>query len=148
MNCTLSLEYEFSRDGDHFGWLNARLQAPDFTGRNVMLVQWQDLTDYAASLGQYPIDVANPVTCDWGFGEEGRYAPITRVVIAPAGQTGGLVADVSLANYFDPREGCRVGFETDYPSLSDFGNQIERMIRREATSAVLRGHKSQSGTSW
>jgi hypothetical protein len=139
MNCSLSFEYEFSRDGDDFGWLAARLETPDFTGRNGMWVQWQDVVEFAASLSQYPIEAAYPVTCEWGFGEQGRYTAITKVSVAPAGPTGGLVVHVSLADYHEPESRCQSRFETDYPSLAHFRQQIERMMRKEAASASLSG---------
>ncbi|AJP70569.1 hypothetical protein [Sphingomonas hengshuiensis] len=139
MNSTLVLEYEFSRDGDDFGWLIAKVQTPHFSGRNGMWVQWQDVGDFAASLSTYPINADNPVLGEWGFGEQGQYTEITKVGIGPKGATGALVANVSLANYYEPENRCSTCFETDYPSLSDFREEIERMLHDRTGSAVLNG---------
>ncbi len=142
MNCTLTFEYEFSSDDDDFGWLLARLQTPDFSGRNGMWVQWQDLTDFAASLSQYPFNAANPVSCEWGFGDERKFTPVTQLSFSPAGATGGLIADVFLANYYEPANFVQSRLETDYPSVAEFQHQLARMMRREVSDATLIGFKS------
>lgn len=144
MNCSLVFEYEFSRDGDDFGWLCARLQTPDFSGHNGMWVQWQDLPDFAASLSQCPIEDAKPIICDWGFSEHGRYTPIIKLSITTAGPAGRLVADVLLANYYEPANFCQAQFKTDYPSVTAFQQQIGRMMRKECTEATLSGLKVNS----
>ncbi|HEV7287147.1 hypothetical protein [Sphingomonas sp.] len=140
MNCTLTFEYEFSRDDDDFGWLLARLQTPDFSGRNGMWVQWQDLTDFAASLSQYPFNA--PAVCEWGFGEEGKFTPVTKLSLSAAGVRGGLIADVFLANYYEPANFVQSRLETDYPSVAEFQRQLARMMRREVSDATLIGSKS------
>lgn len=142
MTCTLSFEYEFSRDGYDFGWLIGRLQTPDFTGRNGMWVQWQDVVDFAAVLSRFPIEVAHPVTCDWGFSEGGQYTAITKLNVAAAGATGALVANVTLANYYEPENRCQVRFQTDYPSLTRFQHELESVMRRGTGSATLSGTKT------
>ncbi|MEG3143328.1 hypothetical protein U1839_01560 [Sphingomonas sp. RT2P30] len=139
MNCSLSFTYEFNRDGDDFGWLRAHLHTPEFSGRNGMWVQWQDVVDFAATLGRFPLTVADPVACDWGFGEKGRYTAITRLSIAPTGASGAVVAEVALANYYAPENSCRVRFDTDYPSLIRFQHEIEAMMRRDIPTATLMG---------
>jgi hypothetical protein len=139
MNSRLALAYEFSRDGDDFGWLSAEVQTPLFSGRNGMWVQWQDVGDFAASLSRYPIEIGSPVIGEWGFGESGKYSEITKVVIAPKGSTGGLAADVSLADYYEPANRCSTRFTTDYPSLDRFRKDIERMMKERIGSAVLCG---------
>lgn len=141
MNCTLTFEYEFSRDDDDFGWLIARLQTPEFSGRNGMWVQWQDLTDFAASLSRYPFDAKNPVACEWGFGEEATFTPITKLSLSAAGVSGGLSTDVFLANYYEPANFVQSRFQTDYPSVTDFQRQLESMMRREGSDATLIGSK-------
>ena len=140
MNSTFVFEYEFSRDGDDFGWLIAMVQTPQFSGRNGMWVQWQDVGDFATSLSTFPIQADSPVLCEWGFSKEGEYSEITKVNIAPKGATGALVANVSLANYYLPENRCSTHFETDYPSLSEFGEQIKRMLYNRTGSAVLNGY--------
>ena len=142
MNATLTFEYEFSRDDDDFGWLTARVETPDFSGRNGMWVQWQDIVAFGASLHRYPIEATHPLSCEWGFGEAGRYEVVTKVVIAPQGATGGLIVDVDVANYYDHRNRCRTQFLTDCPSLARFREQIETMMRREAQTAALCGTKA------
>lgn len=139
MNSTLILEYEFSRDGDDFGWLIAKVQTPHFGGRSGMWVQWQDVGDFAASLSAYPINADSPVFREWGFNEQGQYTEIIKVSIAPKGASGALVANVALANYYEPENRCSTRFETDYPSLRGFQEEIERMLRDRAGSAVLNG---------
>ncbi|MCR5870268.1 MULTISPECIES: hypothetical protein [unclassified Sphingomonas] len=141
MNCTLTFEYEFSRDDDDFGWLLARLQTPDFSGRNGMWVQWQDLTEFAASLSRYPFDAANPAACEWGFGDEAKFTPVTKLSLSAAGVRGGLIADVFLANYYEPANFAQSRFQTDYPSVTEFQRQLERMMRREGSDATLIGSK-------
>jgi len=138
MNSKLVLEYEFSRDDD-FGWLIAEVETPRFAGRNGMWVQWQDVADFAASLSRYPIEADSPALGEWGFSEQGQYTEITQVSIAPRALTGGLVAHVSLANYHEPVNRCSTCFDTDYPSLSRFQEEIERMMRDRTGSAVLHG---------
>lgn len=139
MNSKLVLEYEFSRDDDDFGWLKAAVQTPRFAGRNGMWVQWQDVGDFAASLSRYPIRVDGPVLGEWGFGRQAQYISITKVSIAPKALTGGLVAHVSLANYYEPTNRCSTSFYTDYPTLARFAEQIERMMRDRTGSAALHG---------
>ncbi|BCA60616.1 hypothetical protein [Sphingomonas sp. HMP6] len=139
MNSKLVLEYKFSRDGDAFGWLKAEVHTPRFSGRNGAWVQWQDVGDFAASLSKFPIETDSPALCEWGFGEKGQYAEITKVSIAPKALTGGLVADVSLANWYEPTQRCSTRFDTDYPSLARFQQEIERMMRERVGSAVLHG---------
>ncbi|RZF63788.1 hypothetical protein EWE75_14235 [Sphingomonas populi] len=139
MNSKLVLEYEFSPDGDDFGWLIAKVQTPQFGGRNGMWVQWQAVGDFAASLSAYPINADSPVLGEWGFGEQGQYTEITKIGIAPKGSTGGLIINVTLANYYEPENRCSTRFETDYPSLSEFREEIERMMHNRTGSAVLQG---------
>lgn len=138
VNSHLTFEYEFSRDDD-FGWLIARLETPDISGCNGMWVQWQDLDDYAAALARHPIPQGDAITRDWGFGERGSYTEVTKIMIAPAGATAALLADVSLTNYYDPRIRCRALFETDYRALSEFREQIGHMMRSRSGSATLTG---------
>jgi hypothetical protein len=104
-----------------------------------MWVQWQDLGDFAASLSRYPIAADRPALGEWGFGEQGQYTPITKVSIAPNGSSGGLVTEVSLADYYGPVNRCSTHFGTDYPSVDRFKDEIERMIRDRAGRAVLLG---------
>lgn len=139
MNCTLTFEYAFSTDDDDFGWLSARLHTPDFSGRNGMWVQWQDLLDLARSLSRYPIEAGQPVTCEWGFSEKEEYILITKLDIGPAGATGGLLAEICLRDYNAPANYCQTQFRTDYPALDAFREQIEAMMRKEASSATLNG---------
>lgn len=139
MNSNLTLKYEFSRDGDDFGWLMAQVDTPQFKGRNGMWVQWQDMTDFAALLSTYPINADSPLVEDWGFSEQEKYTEITKIAISPFGLTGGLVAEVVLANYYEPTNRCSTRFETDYPSVRRFREEIDRMMRTRAGSAVLYG---------
>jgi hypothetical protein len=139
MNSKLILEYEFSRDGDDFGWLSAEVQTPRFSGHNGMWVQWQDVGDFAASLSSYPIGADNPAIGEWGIDEQGQYIEITKVSIAPTGLTGALLADVSLANYYEPTSRCSTRFKTDYTSVDRFRADIERMMKDRTGSAVLAG---------
>ena len=39
----------------------------------------------------------------------------------------------------EPENGCRTRFETDYPALLQFQDQIERMMRERKGAAVLTG---------
>jgi hypothetical protein len=142
MNATLTFEYEFSRDDDDFGWVMVRVETPDFSGRNGTWAQWQDVREFGATLSRFPIELTNPVTCEWGFGEGRKQQVVTRVVIAPEGATGGLIVDVEIANHYDPRNRCRTRFQTDYPSVARFREQIEAMMRKEAPSAALEGTKA------
>ncbi len=137
MSGGLTLEYEFSRDGDDFGWLVARLETPDFSGRNGMFVQWQDLVEYSEALARYPIEAADPVTKEWGLGAVEDYVGITSIRIGPTGKTGGLVCDVALADYHDPQYGCRSRFATDYPAVEEFRRQLAAMMRKEVQQALL-----------
>jgi hypothetical protein len=139
MHASLALEYEFSRDGDDFGWLIARVETADFSGRNGTWVQWHDMIEYAQSLMRYPIKPAEPLVCEWGFGLNDVQTSVTKVVIGPEGATGGLVVEVDIANHYDPRNRCRTFFLTDYPALADFREQIEAMMRRHAPTAILHG---------
>ena len=141
MNATLTFEYEFSRDGDDFGWLMVRVETPDFKGRNGTWAQWQDVRDFGAALARFPIETADPVTGKWGFIDNGRDVVITKVQIAPEGPTGGLLVDVELANHYDPRNHCRTRFQTDYLGIASFREQIEMMMRKDAWSASLEGTK-------
>ena len=141
MNAGLTLEYEFSRDGDDFGWLIARVETPDFKAANGMWIQWQDVVKFGAALSTYPIEAANPVTCEWGFSQAGEYQAITKVAIAPERATGGLVVEVCLANYYDPRHRCQTRFQTDYPSVARLREQIEAMMGGEAPTAFLAGQE-------
>lgn len=145
MDGSLTFEYEFSRDGDDCGWLIARVETPDFSGTNGMWVQWQDVVEFGGALSRYPIEAANPVTCEWGFGEEGKYEVVTKVAIAPEGATGGLIVDVYLANFYDPRNRCHTRFYTDYPSITRFREQIERMMQKDALTAVLSSSMANGG---
>ncbi|MEG3152864.1 hypothetical protein U1769_23485 [Sphingomonas sp. ZT3P38] len=86
MNSNVTFEYEFSRDDDDFGWLTTRLETPDFSGRNGMWVQWQDICEFAASLTRWPLTEERPASCEWGFGEHGGYTEITKLSISPEGQ--------------------------------------------------------------
>lgn len=143
MNCTLSFRYEFSRDDDDFGWLAASLRTPQFSGRNGMWVQWQDLSEFAEALSRYPIDAAGPVECNWGFGGEGGYSPVTRVRVRPAAVTGPVAVEVLLADHYQPDDHCRTRFETDYPALLEFQRQLRLMMRREGEEAVLKGFRQE-----
>ena len=144
MNSKLILEYEFSQDGDDFGWLRAEVQTSCFSGRNGMWVQWRDVIDFAASLASYPIQADRSVTEEWGFNERGQYAEITKISITPEGLTDVLAVNVSLANYYEPASRCSICFKTDYPSLDRFRAEIEQMMRDRAGSAALFGSANAS----
>jgi hypothetical protein len=139
MNCRLDLEYEYSRDGDDFGWLVAKIVTPSFTGRNGMWVQWQDIDEFASSLSQYPIRPSDPVVVDWGFSKQGTHTSITKIAAEPAGLTGGLVITVSLANDHEPANRCSVRFETEYPALGNFVAELHHMMRERTGGAALIG---------
>jgi hypothetical protein len=141
VNSSLTLAYEFSRDGDDFGWLEASLSTPDFSARNGMWVQWQDLTSFAEELLRYPLTRESPAEAEWAVGEDGRTEAITRIVVAPAGSTGALVCFVYLANYYENADRCQVRFGTDYPSLARFADALGAMMRKEVPSAVLTGER-------
>ncbi|WP_298200151.1 hypothetical protein [Novosphingobium sp.] len=140
MNSLFVFEYEFSRDGDDVGWLIAKVQTPSFSGSNGTWVQWQDVRDFASSLSTYPINADRPAHCEWGFSEQGQYTAITKLSIAPKGATGGLVASVLLANHYVPDNRCSTFFETDYPSVSEFSEQIKRMLNNRTGGATLTGN--------
>jgi hypothetical protein len=142
MNSTLSFEYQFNSDGDDLGSLIARVETPDFSGWNSMWVQWQDIRDFASSLSSFPIEANSPLKCEWGFDKNGEYTQVTVVKIAPTGTTGALVADVYLANFYAPENRCQTLFDTDYPSLERFKNQIERMMCNRCGTATLEGMKT------
>ena len=142
MNSSLRFAYEFSRDDDDFGWLAATVATPAFSARNGMWVQWQDLEEFAVTLATYPIPEEKPLSCEWGIGKGGDYEPITRLLIGPARPAGGLLAAVLLTNYDDTRDRCQTFFQTDYPSLARFGDEIQQMMRREAPAAVLGGFRT------
>lgn len=139
MNSKLTLEYQFSRDDDDFGWLAAAVETPKFKARNGMWVQWQDIGDFAARLSTYPLQADSPVTGEWGFSEAGKYTAITKIIIAPHGSTGTVFANVSLADYDQPEVCCMTLFETDYPAPDRFREEIERMMSRRTGEAVLAG---------
>ncbi|MCJ8156099.1 hypothetical protein [Sphingomonas sp. LaA6.9] len=139
MNCTFAFEYEFSRDGDDFGWLMAHVQAPNFSRRNGMWVQWEALVDFSASLARYPIEAEKPIACEWGFSENGKYTAVTKLKVSPEGSTGGLAASVLLANYDKPEDRCQARFQTNYPSLLQFQHEIDRMMREKVGVAILTG---------
>lgn len=92
MNSSFIVAFEFSRDGDDFGWLTAEVQTPRFRGSNGMWVQWQDVSDLAEALRAHPIKQNDPVTADWGFGEASQgkavATTITGLSIEPRGKTG------------------------------------------------------------
>ena len=142
MNSKLTFGYEFSRDGDDFGWLVANVITPHFTGHNGMWVQWQDICDFAESLASFPIAIENPVNAEWGFTVQGDYFVITKISIAPSGLTGGLAARVTLANYYEPSNMCSTSFQTDYPSIELFRMQIQRMMDDRSGIAKLVGTAS------
>lgn len=144
MNSKLTLEYEFSRDDDDFGWLAAAVETPKFKARNGMWVQWQDVGDFAAALSTYPFQADSPVTGEWGFSEAEKYTAITKVIIVPNGSTGSIVVNVSLADYYQPEVCCMTLFETDYPALDRFREAIERMMSRRTGEAVLEGSAKDS----
>ena len=139
MNSKLIFGYEFSRDGDDFGWLLAEVETPHFKGRNGMWVQWQDVGDFAAALIQYPIETDSPVTGEWGFTQQGNYTEVTKVSIGPTGKSGALVTSVSLVNYYEPSIRCSTRFQTDYPAVGRFRVEIERMMQDRTGRAVLEG---------
>ncbi|MCI4654450.1 hypothetical protein [Sphingomonas aquatilis] len=143
MNSSLIVAFEFSRDGDDFGWLTAEVQTPRFRGSNGMWVQWQDVSELAEALRAYPIKQNDPITADWGFGEalQGKAVAttITGLSIEPRGKTGGLVARICLADYYKPANRCSTQFETDYPSLALFADEITRLLRERSGSATLHG---------
>jgi len=139
MNSSLVFEYEFSKDGDDFGWLKAKLDTPLFTARNGMWVQRQDVVDFAKTLKTYPIQADCPAVGDWGFGEQGKSVEITKLSISHVGLTGGLVTRVVLANYYDPTSKCSTNFKTDYPSLMRFSEEIQQMMLQRTEKATLCG---------
>lgn len=141
VNSRLTLAYEFARDGDDFGWLSAAFATPDFSGRNGTWVQWQSVVELAAGFRRYPMSEESPAEADWGFGGAGGYVSVTRIRIAPRGPLGGLIASVRLANQYDPEDCAAVRFETDYPSLARFAEELEAVMRREAESATLAGDR-------
>jgi hypothetical protein len=108
-----------------------------------MWVQWQDVSELAEALRAYPIKQNDPITADWGFGEalQGKAVAttITGLSIEPRGKTGGLVARICLADYYKPANRCSTKFETDYPSLALFADEITRLLRERSGSATLHG---------
>lgn len=75
MNSKLTFEYRFSTDGDDFGLLFASVETPRFTGTNEMWVQWQDLTDFAATLARFPIAEDDPATWNGALANRDNIPP-------------------------------------------------------------------------
>lgn len=74
-----------------------------------------------------------------GHWRRGGYAAVTKVSLGAAGATGGLIVEVLLANYYEPRNSCQTSFRTDYPSLAEFQRQLQLMMRNERAEAILGG---------
>lgn len=142
MKCQLTLKYKFSDDGDDFGWLAAELETPAFKAMNGTWVQWQDILDLSAALACYPIETVEPATGLWGFSENEQHIEVTKIVVKPLGPSGGLRVLALLANNDEPDNLCSVSFETDYPALGKFADELTTMITNRSGSAILIGWTS------
>ncbi|OYW50823.1 MAG: hypothetical protein B7Y36_11735 [Novosphingobium sp. 28-62-57] len=139
MKCQLVFRYDFSSDGDDFGWLAAQIDTPQFKAVNGTWVQWQDIEELTASLGRFPIEALEPVVGKWGFSEDGRDTEVTKIVIKPQGIASALSVHVLLANNYKPANLCSVQFVTDYPALAKFSGELRRMLQDRVGSAALDG---------
>ena len=140
MKAQLIIRYDFSRDDDDFGWLHAELITLKVSGKAGFWVQWQDIEDWASELADLPMRGGAESQADWGQTESdgSNYQPVIKTVVKVGG-TGTLEVIVSLGDYLDPRVHCQSVFETDFPALHNFADELDRLMRREATEAVLVG---------
>ena len=135
---SLTVTYQHSLDDD-FGRLRLALATEDFSGRGGFWVQWQDVEEFAASLGAYPLPVASPPIAQWGFEKLEGDDLIIGLEVKPADTRGTLLVSVEVADDFEPRRRLRANFTTHYPQLEAFQQALMKVMRREAEEAVLTG---------
>ena len=68
-----------------------------------------------------------------------HYLLVTQVTIAPANARGDLIVSCNIAESDDTRNRCQVIFVTNYPEISRFQSELETMMNRQRTQAVLSG---------
>ena len=140
MTAQLAVRYEFSRDGDDFGWLEADLTTARVSGKAGFWVQWQDVQDWASELAAFPLRSDHRSEADWGQCETDgcNYQPIIKVVICSP-PTGNLEVTVTLADHHDGRMQCQGIFRADALALRRFAQDLSAVINRELPQAVLAG---------
>jgi hypothetical protein len=134
----LKLTYEFASDDD-FGWLGVEVRTAHFSGRGGFWVQWQDVEEFGQSLRTYPIRKEAPVLGAWGYEPWEGDSLVVRIEVAPANSTGDLKIGVEVADNHETSERVRTSFQTNYPQLEAFSGSIEKLMKREASEAVLLG---------
>jgi len=142
MSASLTLTYDFSRDDDDFGWLQAKVQTPPVSGTLGFWVQWQDVAEWGEALFHYPIPRDSPVIVDWGLSESDgtNYQPVVKVAIVAVDAVGHLDVEVHLSDRADRRRQCQAVFRTTYAELARFGAEIGAMMGRTSDEAVLTGY--------
>jgi len=141
MTASLTLTYDFSRDDDDFGWLQAKVQSSKASGVFGFWVQWQDVEQWGETLFRYPIPRGDPLIADWGQSDSdgGNYQPIVKVTIAPIDRSGHLEVVVHLSDHADQRNQCRAAFGTTHAELGRFAVEIREMMARRGSDAELTG---------
>jgi hypothetical protein len=134
----LKLTYEFDPDDD-FGWLGVEVRTARFSGRGGFWVQWQDVEEFGQSLQTYPIRSEAPLIGAWGYEPWEGDALVVRIEVAPANSTADLKISVEVADHHEKSERVRTSFQTNHPEIAAFGGSIEKLMKREASEAVLLG---------
>ena len=139
------LTFRYRYDGtpqnilDDFGRLDVRVSTACFSGTGGFWVQWQDVKEFGASLGTYPISADAPLAAQWGYNMQEGDDLILKVEIAPANASGDLKVAVEIADDNNRSNRVRTSFTTNYPDLLSFQSQIAQLMTGEIDEAVLSG---------
>lgn len=132
--------FDKSLDRDDFGRLTLRVETEAFAGEGGFWVQWQDVVEFGQSMNAFPIQPDNPIVRQWGYEMQEGDDVIIRISIGPKNTTGDLLVSVVVADDHDQSQRLTVSFRSGYPALDTFREDIARMMKREITQAVLKGH--------
>lgn len=142
MSAQLAVRYEFSSDPeDDFGWLAMSVETDPFVGRGGFWVQWQNVDEWAAKVDAFPFSAQQPCIEEWGQcdSDGSNYEVIIGVSILPANKTGDLDVLVRIADHHDTRRQCQAVFRTNYPDTARFAADLQAVMRREQSEAILVG---------
>jgi hypothetical protein len=136
---TLRYEYDRTPPIDDFGWLGVQVQTEQYSGTGGFWVQWQDVSELADRLRQYPIPPDAPIQAQWGFDMQKENDLILSIEVAAIEETGDLLIRVEMADHVSPEERLLTSFTTSYAELASFADALKGVMAKSRDEAILSG---------
>jgi hypothetical protein len=134
----LVFKYEPDPD-DCVGRLYVQVESNSFSGRGFFWAQPEQIERFALEAGGYPLLPKHPARIRLGYNELKDADVIVAVEISPADGVGNIAVRVELADLYETAERVRTRFQTNYPDLERFVDDLLGVMNGVAEEAVLVG---------